>query len=125
MIALLKLKFYFYTLILVIEGRVRRRQRFDHSYIKLLVQVTNVDYDDIHHINVGDIVEVEVEVEVEVSSLPEPPMRFNQTYMLAGRRECGSNKLTIDETGLLTTLPNFDGNMCAPYIKAGNCNDPR
>ena len=78
-----------------------------------------MDYDDIHHINVDDM----VEVEVKVSSLPEP-IRFNNTYKLAGRRECGSNKLTIDETGLMTT-PNFDGDTCAPYIKAGNCNDPR
>ena len=53
--------------LLVIEGRVKCHQHlcFDHSP-KLLVQVTNVDYDDIHHIKVDDI------VEVEVSRLPEP-----------------------------------------------------
>ena len=82
----------------------------------LLVQVTNVDYDDIHHIKVNNT------VEVQVSRLPEP-IRFKRTYKLAGRRECGSNKLTIDETGLLTTLSNFDGEMCALYIEAGNCNN--
>ena len=117
MIALQKL--FFCTVTIVIEGRVKRHQHlyFDHNP-KLLVQVTNVDYDDIHHIKVDDI------VEVKVSRLHEP-IWFKYTYKLAGRRECGSNKLTIDETGLLTTLLNFDGEICVPYIEAGNCNDPR
>ena len=101
----------------VIEGRVKRHLPNGPNHM-LLVQVTAVDYDDINHIKVGDI------VEIKVSSLPEP-IRFNPTYKLAGTRECVSNKLKIDETGLLSRLPDPLGEICVPFIEAGNCDDPR
>ena len=51
-------------------------------------------------------------------------IRFKRIYHLAGTRECGSNELEISETGMLANTHKLgEVNLCAPYIRAGNCDD--
>ena len=104
--------------------RVHRRHgdtRYSHL---LVVRVTAVHYDDIGHIEVGKV------VEIKVCSLP-LRIKFKRTYRLTGTRECGSGELEISEMGILGNIPELGRGgpvgegPCAPYILAGNCDDPR
>ena len=109
----------------VIEGQIIRvikrygDARYSHD---LKVRVTAVHYDDIEHIEVGDV------VNIKVCSL-RFRIKFKRTYRLTGARECGSNELEISETGILANIPELGDNgplgvgPCAPYIRAGNCDD--
>ena len=89
----------------------------------LLVGVTAVHYDDLGHIEEGEV------VVIKTCSLPFR-IRFRRTYRLAGSRECGSNELEISETGLIANIPELETGtvigrgQCAPYILGGNCDDP-
>ena len=109
----------------VIEGQIIRvfQRHGDREYSHdLMVRVTAVHYDDIDHIQVGDV------VTIKVCSLPFR-IRFKRTYRLTGTREFGSNELEISENGVLANIPELeDGPLgegpCAPYIREGNCDDP-
>ena len=104
----------------VIEGRVIRtyERQYDPEYSHtLLVKVTAVFYDEIDEIKVGDV------VEIKICSLPRRVKR-NTIYRLTGSRECGSNELEISSNGIFADIQLGVG-PCVPYIKAGNCDDPR
>ena len=86
--------------------------------------VKAVHYDDLNHIEVGDV------VTVKACGLPFR-IRFKRTYRLMGSRECGTNELEIKESGIIANIPELGPGgplgegMCAPYIRNGTCDDPR
>ena len=90
----------------------------------LLVRVTEVHYDEIGHIEVGEV------VTIKACSLPFR-LRFKKLYRLTGSRECGTHELEISENGIIANIPELGplGSLgvgpCAPYIRGGNCDDPR
>ena len=105
----------------VIEGQILRvSERYgDPEYgYNLLVGVTAVYYDEIDHIEVGDV------VTVKICSLPFR-IRFRRTYRLSGSRECGTNELEISQNGVIANTPVLGPGPCPPYILGGNCDDPR
>jgi hypothetical protein len=110
----------------IIEGQIITvAERYEDARYRynLLVRVTVVHYDEINHIEVGEV------VTIKVCSLPFR-VRFKRTYRLTGSRECGTNELEISETGIIANIPELgeDGPLgagpCAPYILSGNCDDP-
>ena len=104
----------------VIEGRVIRtyERQYDPEYSHtLLVKVTDVFYDEIDEIKVGDV------VEIKICSLSKRIKR-KKIYHLTGSRECGSNELEISSNGVFADVP-LGAGPCTPYIKAGSCDDPR
>ena len=96
-----------------------RRYRYD-----LLVRVTTVYYDDIGHLEPGDL------VTIKVCSLPFR-IKFKRTYRLTGSRELGTNEMEISENGVIANIPELGpgrplgAGPCPPYILGGNCDDPR
>ena len=63
------------------------------------MDVTAVYYDEIDHIEVGDV------VTVKICSLPFR-IRFKRTlYHLGGSRECGTNELEVSQNGVIATTP--------------------
>jgi hypothetical protein len=111
----------------ILEGQViRMSERYrDHRYrYDLLVRVTTVYYDDIGHIEPGDL------VTIKVCSLPFR-IKFKRTYRLTGSRELGTNEMEISENGVIANIPELGPGRplgegpCPPYILGGNCDDPR
>jgi hypothetical protein len=111
----------------IIEGqilRVSERYRDPEYRYNLLVGVTAVYYDEIDHIEVGNV------VTIKICSLPFR-IRFKRTYLLSGSRECGTNELEISQNGVIAKTPVLgpDGPLgegpCPPYILGRNCDDPR
>ena len=103
----------------VTEGKIREvvPRPYDAKYSHtLLVEIEEVYYDEIGHIQPSDV------VEIKICYLPD---QFNRqrTYRFAGTRECGSNELEISETGVFAYLPDFGAGPCPPYILGGNCDD--
>ena len=84
------------------------------------MDVTAVYYDEIDHIEVGDV------VTVKICSLPFR-IRFKRTlYHLGGSRECGTNELEVSQNGVIATTPVLgpDGaGPCPPHILRGSCDD--
>ena len=78
-----------------------------------MVKVESVYYDEINHIQAGDV------VEIKICSIPER-IKWNKIYRLTGSRECGTNELEISERGIFAEI-NLGVGPCAPYILAGNC----
>lgn len=102
----------------VIEGNIIRQYRrpYDSKYSHtLLVKVESVYYDEISHIQVGDI------LEIKICGLPKR-IKWNNIYRLAGTRECGTNQLEIGENGIFADEEIGEG-PCAPYILGGGCDD--
>lgn len=102
----------------VIEGKIIRRypQPYDSKYSHtLLVKIKSVYYDDIGHIQGGDV------VKIKVCGLPEH-IKWNNIYRLAGTRECGTNHLEISEIGIFADKEIGEG-LCAPFILSGGCDD--
>jgi len=77
--------------------------------------VETVYYDEINHIQIGDI------VEIKICRLRDH-IKWNNVYQMMRARECGSNELEISERGIFTDTPRFS--LCAPYILGGGCDDP-
>ena len=102
----------------VLEGKVIRHvHRYnDPKYrYNLVVKVESVYYDEINHIQAGDV------VEIKICSIPNH-IKWNKIYRLTGSRECGTNELEISERGIFAEIIRYVGvGPCAPYILAGNC----
>ena len=80
-------------------------------------EVTQVYYDHIGMIQVGEV------IEVKLCGLPAGVTRlgFRRSYLLMGERECRTHELIIGEDGVLE--PDFDaeGSVCANIINSGVC----
>lgn len=104
----------------VIDGKVirsssrHRDPKYSHT---LVVKVEAVYYDEIEHIQPGDV------VEIKICSLPDRVKR-NSVYRLSGTRECGSNELEIGEYGIFAEKPSPES-PCASFILDGGCDDLR
>ena len=112
---------------IVLEGQIidvsERHGDPQYSYT-LLARITTVYYDEIDHIEVGDI------VTIKACGLPFR-IKFKRTYRLTGSRELGTNELEISENGVIANIPELGEERalgegpCPPYILGGNCDDPR
>ena len=104
----------------VVVGSVIREQsmpmdsRYTHT---VFFEVTQVYYDDIGTIQMGEV------IEVKLCGLPAGYRRlgFRRSYLLMGERECRTHELIIGENGVLE--PDFDaeGSVCANIINSGAC----
>lgn len=103
----------------VIDGKVIRSYsrlrdpKYSHT---LVLKVEAVHYDDIEHIQPGDV------VEIKICSLPDRVKR-NSVYRLSGTRECGSNELEIGKHGIFAE--ELSEAPCASFILGGGCDNLR
>jgi len=104
----------------VVVGNVIREQsmpgdnRYTHT---VFFEVTQVYYDDIGKIQVGEV------IEVKICGLPPGTRRlgFRRPYLLMGERECRTHELIIGENGVLESNFDAEGSVCANIINSGAC----
>ena len=104
----------------VVQGTVIKNQPtpMDSQYTNtVFFEVTQVHYDDIGNIQVGEV------IEVKICGLPLGVRRlgFRRSYLLMGERECRTHELIIGENGILESNFDAEGSVCANIINSGVC----